>query len=83
MKQKESEQIGSPIQPNTTPLSSDSLQTQDNPVNSRQPQPREDLKDNQLGVKKEESSTEQQGQESTTEQQGQEWSRKDNGHKRT
>ena len=38
MKQKESEQVGSPIQPNTTPLPSDSLQTPDNPVNSRQPQ---------------------------------------------
>ena len=67
MKQKESEQIGSSIQPNTTPLSSDSLQTQDNPVNSRPPQSREDLKDHQLGVKKGESSTEQQGQEAVKE----------------
>ena len=71
MKQKESEQIGSPIQPNTTPLLSDSLQTQDNPVNSRQPQQREDLKDHQLGAKKEEPNAEQQGQESNADQQGQ------------
>ena len=71
MKQKESEQVGSPIQPNTTPLPSDSLQTQDNPVNSRQPQQGEDLKDHQLGAKKEEPNAEQQGQESNTDQQGQ------------
>ena len=35
MKQKVSEQVGSSIQPNTSLLSSDSVQTQDNPVNSR------------------------------------------------
>ena len=64
MKQKESEQIGSSIQPNTTPLSSDSLQTQDNPVNSRPPQSREDLKGHQYRESRQgESKTEQQVQE--------------------
>ena len=71
MKHKESEQVGSPIQPNTTPLPSDLLQTQSNPVNSRQPQQGEDLKDHRLGAKKEESNADQQGQESNTDQQGQ------------
>lgn len=60
--QKESEHQGVTVELNTKPLSSDTIQTQDNPVNSKQSQPREDLNDNQLGVKKEESNTQQQGQ---------------------
>ena len=68
--QKESEHQGATVELNTKPLSSHSLQTQDNPVNSKQPQPREDLNDYQLGVKKGESNTQQQG--SNTQQQGQE-----------
>ena len=67
--QKESEHQGATVELNTNPLSSHSLQTQDNPVNSKQPQPREDLNDNQLGVKKEESNTQPQGQEVVKERQ--------------
>src|SRR6476659_9551745 len=67
--QKESEHQGATVELNTKPLSSDTIQTQDNPVNSKQPQPREDLNDNQLGVKKEESNTQQQGQEVVKERQ--------------
>ena len=67
--QKESEHQGVTVELNTKPLSSDTIQTQDNPVNSKQPQPREDLNDNQLGVKKEESNTQQQGQEVVKERQ--------------
>ena len=67
--QKESEHQGVTVELNTNPLSSHSLQTKDNPINSKQPQPRKDLNDNQLGVKKEESNTQPQGQEVVKERQ--------------
>jgi len=59
IKQKQPEDADANSQLHRGPLSSDSLQTQVNPIKSEQSQPRENLNDNQLGVKKEVSDTQQ------------------------
>ena len=72
---KQSESVGTALQPDIT-MSSDSLQTEDHPINSRiLPLPRKDLKNSQSEVKKEKPSTQ--------EQQGQGSARKDNSRNRT
>jgi len=65
MGQKVSKDVGAIIEPNSTPLSSNSLPNEGNPVNSPQSQSR----DSHLEVKKEESNTQQQGQKVVKERQ--------------